>query len=31
MQVELPQEDIVASYGIEEVNTDREATGRGWG
>ena len=31
MQVELPQEDFVASYGVEEVNAGREATGRSWG
>ena len=31
MQVELRQEDFVASYGVEEVNASREATGRSWG
>ena len=28
MQVELLQADFVASYGVEEVNAGREATGR---
>ena len=31
MQVEQPQEDIVASYGVGEVNAGREASGRDWG
>ena len=29
MQVELPQEGLVASYGVRGVNGGGEATGRG--
>ena len=29
MQIELPQEGLVAGYGVEDVNVGGEATGRG--
>ena len=31
MQVEKPQDEVGASYGVGEVNVGGEATGQGWG